>query len=234
MSNLVLEAMRNGGLYNPIRSAVDSALGTFQIPSVAELQVLATGQSIITGLPVPPAQEIQAAQAAIVNAYNKIGDLLGHTDRISGVDLTGNTTLATIAKTMGSARNATGELSCNSVLAAFGAISKAGEFIKKIEEYIQLVEDFKQNVAAKIVETVIGVTALAAKITEQIANDVGAYAAAQLRLAEEFVANSISSLVQDECMSAILSNVMTQEMKNVVNTQIDKTATELRKARYGY
>lgn len=234
MNNLVLEAMRNGGLYNPIRSAVDGALGTFQIPSVSELQVLATGQSLVTGLPVPPAQEIEAAQAAIVNTYNKIGEFLGHTDRISGVDLTGNTTLATIAKTMGSARNANGELSCSSVLAAFGAIAKAAEFIKKIEQFIQTVDEFKEDIANKIIETVVTLASIATELVQQVANDVAAYAAAQLRLAEEFVANSIASLVQDECMGAILTNVMTQEMKNVVNTQIDKTATELRKARYGY
>lgn len=234
MTNLVLEAMRDGGFYNPIRSAVTSKLGSFSIPSVSELQTLATGQSLVTGLPVPPAPQITAAQDAIVNSYNKINELLGHTDRLSGVDLTGNTTLATIAKTMGAARNANGELSCSSVLAAFGALNKATEFIKKIEDYIQMVENFKQNVAAKIVETVVGATALAAAITEQIANDVGAYAAAQVRLAEEFVANSIASLVQDECTGAILTNIMTQQMKNVVNTQIEQTATELRKARYGY
>jgi hypothetical protein len=234
MSNLVLDAMRNGGLYNPIRSAVTNKLGSFSIPSVSELQTLATAQNLITGLPVPPAPDITAAQTAIVSAYNKISELLGHTDRLSGVNLTGNTTLATIAKTMGSARNANGDLSCDSVLGAFGALTKINEFTNKINEYIQKVEEFKQNVAGKITETVVIATALVASITEQIANDVGAYAAAQLRLAEEFVANSITSLVQDECMGAILTNVMTQEMKNVVNTQIEKTATEIRKARYGY
>jgi hypothetical protein len=234
MSNLVLEAMRNGGLYNPIRSAVTGAFGSFSIPSVSELQVLATGQSLITGLPVPPAPEIVAAQEALVNSYNKINELLGHTDRLSGVDLAGNTTLATIAKTVGAARNVNGELSCNSVLAAFGALSKAGEFIKKIEEFIQKVEEFKANVAGRIIETVLTAVALASQITEQIANDIGAFAAAQLRLAEEFVANSIASLVEDECMSAILTNVMTQEMKNVVNKQIDESASQIRKARFGY
>ena len=234
MSNLVLEAMRDGGLYNPIRSAVTDKLGSFSIPSVSELQTLATGQSLITGLPVPPAPQITAAQETIVNGYNKISEFLGHTDRLSGVDLNGNTTLATIAKTVGAARNVNGELSCNSVLAAFGALNKAAEFIKKIEDYIKMVEDFKQNVAGKIVETVVGVAAIATALAAQVANDVAAYAAAQVRLAEEFVANSIASLVQDECMSAILTGVMTQQMKNVVNTQIEQTATELRKARYGY
>lgn len=234
MSNLVLEAMRNGGLYNPIRSAVTGTFGSFQIPSVSELQVLATGQSLITGLPVPPAPQIVAAQESLVTAYNKVNEFLGHTDRISGVDLTGNTTLATIAKTVGAARNVNGELSCSSVLAAFGALTKADEYIQKINEFIQKVEEFKANVAGRIVETVLTAVGLVAVLVEQIANDVGAFAAAQLRLAEEFVANSIASLVEDECMSAILTNVMTQEMKNVVNKQIDESAAQLRKARYGY
>jgi hypothetical protein len=231
----ILNSIRSGsGFTNPISNAISTTVGAFNIPSVSELQAAATAQSLVTGLPVPPAGEIVAAQAAIVNTVNSINSLIGHSDRISGVDLTGNGTLATIAKTMGAARKSNGEKSCATVLGAFGTIAKAQQYIDEVQGVLETINQFKNNVAANIAGMTAAAGVFVTKVAEQILSDTAALANAQLQLAEAAVASSVSSLVQDECMAAIMSSVMSQGLKNEVNKVIESEALKFRKARFGY
>jgi hypothetical protein len=231
----ILNSIRSGeGFINPIANAISTTVGAFNIPSVSELQAAATAQSLVTGLPVPPAGEIIAAQAAIVNTINSINSLIGHTDRVSGVDLTGSGTLATIAKTMGAARKANGEKSCATVLGAFGAISKAQEFVNEVNTVLETINTFKNNVAGGIAGLTAATGAFITKVADQILSDTTALVNAQLQLAEAAVASSVASLVQDECMAHVMSSVMSQGLKNVVNKSIEEQALKFRKARYGY
>lgn len=231
----ILNSIRNGaGFTNPISNAISTTVGAFNIPSVSELQAAATAQSLVTGLPVPPAGEIIAAQAAIVNTVNSINSLIGHTDRISGVDLNGNGTLATIAKTMGAARKANGEQSCSTVLAAFGAIAKAQQYVDEVNGVLEELNTFKNNIAANIAGVAATTGAFITKVADQILADTTALTNAQLQLAEAAIASSVASLVQDECMAAIMSSVMSQGLKNEVNKVIESEALKFRKARYGY
>jgi hypothetical protein len=230
----ILNSIRSDGFTNPIANAISTTVGAFQIPSVSELQVLATNQAAVSGLPIPPSGEVVAAQAAIVNTINTINTLIGHSDRVSGVDLSGDGTLATIAKTMGAARKINGDQSCSTVIAAFGAIAKAQEYVDEINEAFQKIEDFKQDVIGKIASTTAALGNLSTKIANQIISDTTALVNAQLQIAEAALANSVTELAQDECMGAIMSSVMSQGLKNEVNKVIAEESLKFRKAQYGY
>lgn len=231
----ILDSIRNGaGFTNPIANAVSTTIGAFNIPSVSELQAAATAQSLVNGLPIPPAGQIVAAQAAIVDTVNSINALIGHSNRVSGVDLTGNSTLATIAKTMGAARKANGEQSCSTVLGAFGTIAKAQHYIDEIHAVLEEINTFKNNISSGIAGMTAKAGAFVVQVANQILSDTNSLVNAQLQLAEAAIASSVSSLVKDECMAAIMSSVMSQGLKNEVNKVIEAEALQFRKARYGY
>jgi hypothetical protein len=148
--------------------------------------------------------------------------------------LSGDSTLATIAKTMGSARKANGELSCSSVIAAFGSLAKVAELVQAsataIEDAKALLADTVNNI-----NSVPGkLQQFASVVANQIAADQAAFAQAKIDLVQQAVAASIVELVDDECFGSILGNVMNQKMTEEVNKVKTAARAAANKARYGF
>jgi len=234
--NDILGSIRTvgSGLTNPVSNGVSAQLATVSIPSLTELNALATSQAALYSLPVPSAGVIQTAQTAMLNAVNSANNLIGHTNRISGVDLTGNGSLATIAKTINSARSLNGDKSCSTVLAAFGAIYKAAEMVTDTLDAINTIKNALTNLPRDAAAIPGILAAYTAKIADQINNDVAALAQAQLDVAQAAVASSLVSFLEDECMSQVVSAVMTQPLRNEVEKARNETTEKIFKARYGY
>lgn len=229
----VLNSIRNGGFQNPISNAVQLQLNAIQIPSVAEMTGLATAQSAISGVPVPDAGVIQAAQTSALNAVNSINSLLGHTDKLSGVDLTGNGTLATIAKTANAARSINGDKSCSTVLSAFGALHKATELINDTLATINMIQSMLLDIPRQAALIPTQVAGYIAKVADQITADVEALAQAQLDVVQQSLAQHITGMLDDECLGTIAGAVMTQPMRNEVEKARQAAAEKIREARYG-
>lgn len=229
----VLNSIRSGGFQNPISNAVQSRLNAIHIPSVTEMTGLATAQSAISGVPVPSAGIIEAAQTSAINAVNSINNLLGHTNKLSGVDLTGNGTLATIAKTANAARSINGDKSCSTVLQAFGALHKATEYINDTLATINMIESLLLDIPRQAALIPTLVAGYIAKVADQIVADTQALAQAQLDVVQQSLAQHITSMLDDECLGSIASAVMTQPMRNEVDKVRQAAAEKIREARYG-
>lgn len=212
----VLNQVKSGGFVNPISSKVQVTLDQLTIPTLQQFKDSAAIQYAAASLPVAPALNLEAAYSKITDSYNQINELLGHSDRLSGVNLSGNGTLATIAKTMTYAKSVNGENSCASVLAAFGTIMKANELVSDTLNTIFAIKSLIDDIPRQIDAIPGQLQAYAEKISSQIIDDGAALAAGQITLLQNSVAQNLVSLFQDECAAQILSSVMGQEMKNEV------------------
>jgi hypothetical protein len=212
---------------NPISGKVNSALQGFTPPSVAELMGIAEVQFAAKNLPVPDYNEIAAAQNSVVNAYNKIQDMLHHTNKLSGVNMSGNGTLATIAKTMSSARNASGAKSCDKVLAAFGSIRDAANTINDCVTTIDLAKRMLKDLPGHIKTIPKQLDSQADKIVKKILHETAAIANAQIENAKHALSMQMAEMFQDECVGQVLGAVMTKDM----NLQVKKVTDEIAKKR---
>ena len=222
ISGILSQVRSSSAFINPLSSQVNAALSLVSIPSLVDLTTLANAQSAAQGSLVPTELQLQTAHNSIVNATNKVNDLLGHTDKLSGVNLSGNGTLATIAKTMQSAKGINGETSCSTALAAFGAITKSAELITSTVDTINQIKDFLEDIPHQVEIVTAQTEAFANKVVKQIADDEGALAQAQVDIIEHAVAQSMVSLFQDECASQVLAAVMTAPMHQEVTSVVDK------------
>lgn len=218
----ILSVIKTGaGFVNPIAKGIDSTIKSFVMPTLAELENLSNAQSIILGVAAPATAQLNTVLTSITNAYNSMQNLLDHTDRLSGINLSGNGSLATIAKTMQLAKKSSGESSCSSVLSAFGSIQKASELVSSTISTIDNIENFLEDIPNKIDGIVSDMENYANDVVHQIESDVEALAQAQLNLVQEAIANNLTSLFDDECVGQVLSSVMTQPMKNEVTKVSD-------------
>jgi len=222
ISGILSKVKSSAAFTNPLSSQVNAALSTLNVPSLVDLTTLANAQALAQGSVVPTELQLQTAYNSVINATGKVNDLLGHTDKLSGVNLSGDGTLATIAKTMQAAKGINGESSCSTALAAFGAITKAAELISSTVDTIKGIQTFLDDIPNQIDIVVAQTEAFANKVVNQIADDVGALAQARIDIIEHNVAQSMVALFQDECASQVLAAVMTQPMKNEVTSVVDK------------
>lgn len=230
----IIDAIRNNGFTNPYYREVSVGLGTITMPTDAEYQALATAQFVAAGQPPPELLQIQNSYTAMTGAYNAIGDMVGHTNKLSGVNLNGNGTLATIAKTMGAARKINGELACSSMVAAFGSLAKVAELINDSNLATDRIKATLANTVANLVSNTTPLEQFKNKIASQIAADVAAQTAGQLAVTQNAIATAIVDLVDDPCLGQIILGVMNQEMTNAVNAEKVKLKDKIHKARYGY
>lgn len=230
----ILEKVKSGGFQNPIRNGVMDSMATFKTYTVDELTALANAQHLVNpSVPFPTGGQIETLAQSIIGIENSIKSLLDHSDRISGVNLAGNGTIATIARTMNAAKNINGEKSCSTVLAAFGAIQNAADLVTSTVDTITAVKKIIDDIPGQIATMPSVLANYATTITSQIAADVGVLAQAKLNVIEHAISNSLVELLQDECASQILSAVMTNDLKNEVNTVISKTKADADSAIYG-
>lgn len=213
----IFNQVKSGGFVNPLGPTISSALNSITVPSVADLTTLANAQALAQSVTAPTSGAITAAQTAMVNSYNKMQDLLNHTNKISGVDLSGTGTLATIAKTMQSAKSINGETSCSTVLQAFGSIQNAASLISDTVTAVENIEAFLLDIPNQI-NAIPGLLGnYVTKVTDQILSDVESLVQAQIAVKQNAIAASLTSLFNDPCTSQILSAVMTQPLKDEVS-----------------
>jgi hypothetical protein len=217
----ILGQVKSGGFTNPIGSKVQSSLNSISIPTLDEFKAKAQEQYDLNvvlnpNLVMPNEATLEQAHNKVANAYNKIGDLIGHTDKISGVSMTGDGTLATIAKTMNAAKSINGESSCSTVLGAFGAITKAAELVTDTINTVENIKTLLEDIPAQINAIPGKVETYANKVAQQIVSDVEHLAQAQIAVTQHAVASSLVSLFENECSAQILSAVMSQPLKNEV------------------
>jgi hypothetical protein len=232
----ILSEIKVGGFVNPIAVGTQLAVGTLPSLTLAEFIIMAGGQLTpiipldplappITPDPISPAL-LGAAYYSINNSMNKIQDLLGHTDRLSGVNLSGNGNVATIAQTMIAAKNITGELSCGTMLGAFGSIIDSTRLVAEVLDIVVVIKEFLTNIPKYINSTPAILDTFSNKIAQQILSDVTALTQAQIIVIQAAVAQNLISLSQDECTSQILAAVMTQPMKTAVTKAIDSAKSK--------
>ena len=162
--NGILASIRNGGLQNPIREAVNAKVSGLIIPTVLELTGMAEAQSLISGVPNPSVPEVQAMHTSMIAALGSINSLLGHTNGLSGVDLGANGTLMTIAKTAVAARRINGESSCSNVLQSFGSLHKAEELIGDVLNTVQNITNSLLDIPRRAVAIVSEMVSFTDKI----------------------------------------------------------------------
>lgn len=218
----ILEQVKSGtGLFNPL-SVLSGPIGVLSGFTLQGLQDSAILQAQIKDIDPPNPVDVQNMFNKITMAKDNLSQMLTHSNKISGVDLSGAGTLATIAKTMSSARTATGQSSCQSVLDAFGSITDAAAIINEVAGIMKLVEMLTNDIDLVIANLPSALEALANRIAQRIIADQAALANAQLELAQNMIASSLAGLFDDECAGAVLAGVMTQEMKNAVEEERKK------------
>lgn len=221
----ILSQIKSGGFVNPIGSKVQSTIDSISIPTLEDFTTIANAQYAALVPPQSPVPEnIASAHQAVSNAYSKMGDLIGHSDRLSGVDLMGSGSLATIAKTMNAAKSINGESSCSTVLGAFGAIQNAAELATDTLNTAMSIKNLLLDIPGQITSIPGQLETYANKIANQIISDVTHLAQAQIAVAQNAVAQGITSLFDNECTSQILSSVMAQPLKN----EVEKLSAELK------
>ena len=219
----IFSQVRSGNAFiNPLSSQINAQLNSVPIPTLLDLTTAANAQAAAQGSLVPTELQLQTAHNSMVNAVNKTQDLLGHTDKLSGVNLSGTGSLATIAKTMQAAKGINGESSCSTALSAFGAITKGAELVADTVTTLGQIKSFLDDIPHQIDIIVAQTEAFSNRIVNQIASDVGALVQAQIDVVEHAVAQNMVSLFQDECASQVLAAVMAQPMRNEVNSVVDK------------
>ena len=214
----ILSKVKSGGFVNPIGSKVQSSIDSLTIPTLAEFTIMANAQYAAL---IPPQtyvpEDIAAAHDASISAHAKMGELIGHSNRISGVDLSGTGTLATIAKTMNAAKSINGDNSCSAVLGAFGTIQKAAELVTDTLSTVTAINNILLDIPGQIASIPNQLIDYANKVVNQIATDISYIAQAQIAIVQNSIANSLVGLFDDECSSQILSAVMTQPLKDEVS-----------------
>jgi hypothetical protein len=218
----IIDQVKAGtGLINPL-SMLSGPITILDGFTLQGLQAAAIAQAQIKDIDPPNPVDIQNMFNKITMAKDSLSQMLSHSNKISGVDLSGNGTFASIAKTMSAARSVTGELSCQSVLDAFGAVTDAAAIINEVTSVMKLVEMLVNDIDLAIQNLPSALESLANRMLQQIVADQAALANAKIELAQNMIASSLSSLFDDECAGAVLAGVMSQEMKNSIEEERKK------------
>lgn len=212
----ILKSIQGGGLKNPL-SGITTQLNRFPIPTLGELTSLASIQAAAQGIAAPSSALLQSAHSQLNGFVSSANQLLDHSNKLSGVDLTGNQHLGAIASVMTANRVSDGTSICDGVLAAFGAIMKAAEFLKGITDSINSLIAFIEDIPNKINQMIDQLTSMVNKIMTQIQNDLNALANAMVALAQKAIANVIGSLLDDPCFGQVIGAVAGVEMQGELN-----------------
>jgi len=212
----ILDQIKSGSAFTNPLASLSSAADKLSTYDVASLTAIANSQDI-----VPNAVDIQNLVNKITLAKDNLSLMVGHSNKISGVDLTGTGNLATIAKTMAAARTANGSNSCQTVIDAFGSIADAASIVNEVAEVMKLVDMIENNFSQAMSSLPSSLETIANRLAQQMIADKAALANAQLELAQHAIATTISGIMKDECAAAVMSGVMTQTMKNAINAERD-------------
>lgn len=147
-----------------------------------------------------------------------------HTRKLAGKELEGTRELMRIANAMATARNAEGELVCDSFLGAFGAIMKVAEITNDILGTLVAIQDFVNGTSTNISMFISTIQNQTTKFINQIAADVGAYATGLQNALMYGVSQALIGLAGDSCFGQVVGIIASQEMK----IELDKITRERR------
>jgi hypothetical protein len=216
----IFKEVRAGGFRNPMAANLNVALASFTPPSLAEFTAMAQAQAIATGATMPDSGQLQAAINSINSASNSVQNLLGHTNKLTGVDMSSDV-MTIVAKTMNAAKTATGEKSCATVLSAFGALQNMAGIVTDTVNAIHTMEVLMADIPRQIAAIPAQIEAYANKLEQQVITDVAALAQARIVVAQNAIAAHLVTLVDDECVGAIFAGLMTEPLKLEVKKVTD-------------
>lgn len=140
-----------------------------------------------------------------------------HTDGLSGVSINGGlsganfATLSTIATNVQKYHDESAV--CSIVYGIFGALLVA----ENIANQINLLVGQIQNLLSFPDQVKTNLDFITSLLESQIANDLLAFANAELELLRQVAASALTSLLNDPCMGNIIASVATDEAKRVLN-----------------
>jgi hypothetical protein len=186
--------------------------------SLNQLWTLVTNASTIGNPSYNADVAINASQ--ILNSIDLLLTTLerftSHTDNISGKSLSlglNNANFATISSIVATVQQYKDDGSvCELVYKAFGAILNASAIINQINIMLGRIANIL-NIPNQIADNLDFVRLL---IEEQIESDLNAFASAQLEALQYAASAAINSLINNECISQILSQIGSQELKNII------------------
>lgn len=164
---------------------------------------------------------IPSKVTSIASSFETVKDqidvLVNHSDKLSGVDITGDIGLGNMAQIMTIARAVSGESSCSTFNKAFGVITQSKTIIASILSLIDKIVDFLSDPEAIADELLNKLESVANNIISQVASDLQAYAEGALLAIANALASSISSLIDDPCFSGVIGTIATDTMKEAIN-----------------
>lgn len=206
----IFNQIKGGSISNPLGPALNSLLSTIQIPNQAALTALASAQASALGVPAVSDTQIGQAVAAINSVIAQSSALLGHTNQLSGVDLSSNNTLSTIARTMQLSKTINGQSDCSGMLGAFGAITNAALFVAAAFAMVATIANFIKNIPANINAMLNQASIYAQNIINQLVADAEALAAAAIAVGTQALAQSLAHLFNDPCMGGVIASIAGQ------------------------
>lgn len=159
---------------------------------------------------------------AITNLTTTLGRFTSHTNNQSGISLStglSGSNFATISSIVSTVQQYKDDGSvCELVNKVFGAIMNASSIINQIAYLLGLLENLStipQQIADAINATIL-------LLENQIISDLNAFADSQLEALQYAASAAINSLLHNPCISQILSQIGTQELKNIIKQKTSK------------
>lgn len=219
ISNLIKS---NSAFTNPLANTL--ALGQSSIASMRTL-VSSIGFSPIPPLPANPlynpligshANDIISAIDTLTSTFNR---MILHTNNLSGVNLStglNGANFATLAVIASNVQNSNGTGICELVNGVFGSILNAASIVNQINTLIGQI----QNILSFPDQIANNLNFIKQLLESQIANDLLAFANAELTVLQNAVATALGSLLNDACIGNIISQIGTIELKQVLGAKV--------------
>lgn len=153
---------------------------------------------------------------AINNLANTLVRFTSHSNNLSGISLSNGlqgANFATISSIVSSVQQYKDDGSvCELVYKAFGAILNASAIITQINLLLGRIDNIL-TIPDQIADNIDFIRLL---LEEQIESDLNTFASAQIEALQYAAAAAINSLINNQCISQILTQIGSQELKNII------------------
>ncbi len=159
------------------------------------------------------ATQITVAVNSLITSVNRF---TSHTNNLSGISLSNGlnganfATISSIVSTVQEYRN-DGSI-CELVYGAFGAILNAAAIVQQLELLLGRISNIL-SIPDQIADNLDFVRLL---LEEQIESDLNTFAAAQIEALQYAASAAINALINNECISEVLTRIGSQELKNII------------------
>lgn len=210
ISKLVLS---NSAFVNPFGTTLSTTTS-----SLTNLANLVSNASTIGNPAYNAGIALNATQitTAVDNLLVTLGRFTSHTNNLSGISLSTGlsganfATISSIVSTVQDYRN-DGSV-CELVYGAFGAILNASAIITQINILLGQIANIL-TIPEQIAENINFIKAV---LEQQIESDLNTFALAQIEALQYAASAAINALIGNECISEILTQIGSQELKNII------------------